>query len=51
MVGLKEDSPPDRIDCPLRRKPGGSTRAEEKPIRDTACRMREKGLDMPCDSY
>ena len=29
----------------------GSTRAEEKPLRDTACRLRGKGLDMPCDSY
>ena len=40
-----------RIDCPLGRKPGGSTRAEEKPLRDTACRLRGKGLDMSCDSY
>ena len=40
-----------RIDCPYGRKPGGSTRAEEQPIRDTACRLRGKGLDMPCDSY
>ena len=28
-----------------------STRAEEKPLRDTACRLHGKGLDMPCDSY
>ena len=37
--------------CPLGRKPGGSTRAEEKPIRDIVCRLRGKGLDMPWDSY
>ena len=48
---FKEDCPPHRIDCPLGRKPGGSTRAEEKPIRDTACRLRGKGLDMSCNSY
>ena len=24
---------------------------EEKPLRDTACRLCGKGLDMPCDSY
>ena len=40
-----------RIDSPLGRKLGGSTRAEEKPLRDTACRLCGKGLDMPCDSY
>ena len=40
-----------RIECPLGRKPEGSIRAEEKPLRDTACRLRRKGLDMPCDSY
>ena len=51
MVRFKEECPPHRIDCPLGRKPGGSTRAEEKPLRDTACRLRGKGLDMPCDSY
>ena len=51
MVRFQEECPPHRIDCPLGRKPGGSTRAEEKPIRDTACRLRGKGLDMPCDSY
>ena len=51
MVRFKEEYPPHRIDCPLGRKPGGSTRAEEKPIRDTACWLRGKGLDMPCDSY
>ena len=45
------ECPPHRIDCPLGRKPWGSTRAEEKPIRDTACRLRGKGVDMPCDSY
>ena len=50
MVRFKEESPPYRIDCPLGRKPGGSIRAEEKPLRDTACRLRGKGLDMPCDS-
>ena len=27
------------------------SRAEEKLIRDTACRLRGKGLDMACDSY
>ena len=51
MVGFKEECPPHRIDCPLGIKPGGSTRAEEKPTRDTACRLQGKGLDMPCDSY
>ena len=51
MVRFKEECPPHRIDCPLGRKPEGSTRAEEKPLRDTACRLRGKGLDMPCDSY
>ena len=51
MVRFKEEYPPHRIDCPLGRKPGGSTRAEENPLRDTACRLRGKGLDMPCDSY
>ena len=40
-----------RIDCPLGRKLGGSTQTEEKPLRDTACWLRGKGLDMPCDSY
>ena len=39
------------LTVPLGRKPGGSTRAEEKPLRDAACRLRGKGLDMPCDSY
>ena len=33
MVQFKEECPPHRIDCPLGRKPGGSTRAEEKPLR------------------
>ena len=33
MVRFKEECPPHRIDCPLVRKPGGSSRAEEKPIR------------------
>ena len=51
MVRFNEECPPHRIDCPLGRKPGGRTRAEEKPLRDTACRLRGKGLDMPCDSY
>ena len=51
MVRFKEECPPHRIDCPLGRKLGGSTRAEEKPPRDTVCRLRGKGLDMPCDSY
>ena len=51
MVRFKEECPPHRIDCPLGRKPGGSTRAEEKPLRDTACWLRGKRLDMPCDSY
>ena len=51
MVRLKEGCPPYRINCPLGRKPGGSPWAEEKPIRDTACRLHGKGLDMPCDSY
>ena len=36
MVRFKKECPPHRIDCPLGRKPGGSTRAEEKPMRDTA---------------
>ena len=51
MVRFKEERPPHRIDCLLGRKPGGSTRTEEKPIRDSACRLRGKGLYMPCDSY
>ena len=51
MVRFKEKCPPHRIDCPLGRKPRGSTRAEEKPLRDTACWLCGKGLDMPCDSY
>ena len=51
MVRFKEECPPHRIDCPLRRKPGGSTRSEEKSLLDTACRLRGKVLDMPCDSY
>ena len=46
MVRLKEVCS-HRIDCRQGRKPIGSTRAEEKPIRDTACRLRadcvEKG--------
>ena len=49
VVRFKEECP-HRIDCLLGRKPGGGTRVEEKPIRDTACRLRGKGLDMPCDS-
>ena len=48
---FKEKCPPHGINCHLGRKPGGSTRAEEKPIRDTAWGLRGKGLDMPCDSY
>ena len=51
MVRFKEEYPPHRIDCPLGRKPGVNTRAEEKPQRDTACRLREKGLDISCDFY
>ena len=51
MVRFKEECPPHRIDCPLGRKPGRSTRAGKKPIRDTACLLRVKELDMPCDSY
>ena len=51
MVRFKEECPPHRIDCPLGRKPGRSTRAEEKPLRDTPCWLRGKVLDMPCDSY
>ena len=51
MVQFKEECPSHRTDCPLGRKPGGSTRAEEKSLQDTACRLRGKGLDMPCDSY
>ena len=50
-VRFKEECPPHRIDCLQGRKPGGSTRVEENPIRDTACRLRGKGLNMPCDSY
>ena len=42
---------PHRIDWTLERKPGGGTWAEEEPTRDTVCRLREKELDMPCDSY
>ena len=51
MVWFKEECPPHRIDCPLGRKLGGSTQEEEKPIWNTACRLHEKRLDMPCDSY
>ena len=51
MVRSKEEYPPHRIDCPQGRKLGGSTRAEEKLIRDTGCRLRRKGLDMPYDFY
>ena len=51
MVRFKEEYPPHRNDCPQGRKPGGSTRAEEKPLRDTARRRRGKGLDIPYDSY
>ena len=50
MLGWNEDCPSHRNDCPLGRKPGGSTWAEEQPIRDTACWLRGKGLNMPCDS-
>ena len=39
MVRFKEECPPHRIDCPLGRKPRGSTRAKEKPLRDTACHV------------
>ena len=49
VVRFKEACPPHRTDFPLRRKPGGVTRAEEKPILNTACRLRGKGLDIPCD--
>ena len=31
-------------------KPRRNTRAEEKPMRDAAYRLRGKVLDMPCDS-
>ena len=48
---FKEECPPHKIDCPLGKKPGGGTQAEEKLIRDTASRMRGKGLDMRCDFY
>ena len=51
LVRLKEECPLHRIDCPLGRKPGGGTQIKEKSIRHTACRLRGKGLDMPCDSY
>ena len=51
MVRFKEECPPHRIDCPLGRKLEGSTWVEEKPLWDTACWLRGKGLDMPCDSY
>ena len=51
LSDLKEACPCHRIDCPLGRKPGGHTRTEEKPIRDTACRLHGKRLYMPCDSY
>ena len=47
MVQFKEECPHHRIDRPL----GRSTRTEEKPLRDTTCRLCGKGLDMPCDSY
>ena len=43
IVRFKEECPPHRIDCRLGRKPWGSTRAEEKQLRDTACRLLRKG--------
>ena len=43
MVRFKEECPPHRIDCPLERKPGGSTRAEEKPIKTLRADCVEKG--------
>ena len=51
IVLFKEECLPHRIDCPLGRKPGGSTGAEEKPTWDTVCWLLGKRLDMPCDSY
>ena len=35
MVRFKKDCPPHRIDCPLGRKLGGSTRAEKKKRHET----------------
>ena len=51
VVRFKEECPSHRIDCPLGRKLGGSTRVEEKQIWDTVCWLRGKGLDMLYDSY
>ena len=51
VVRFKEECAPHRIDCPLERKQEEGTRAEEKPIRDTACWLHEKELFMSCDSY
>ena len=39
------------LTVPWEKEPGESTRAEEKPIQDTAWRLRGKGLAMPCGSY
>ena len=33
------------------KKTGRKHRNGRKPLQDTACRLRGKGLDMPCDSY
>ena len=51
MVWFKEEYLSYRIDCLLRRKLGGGTQTEEKSIKDNACRLRGKWLDMSCDSY
>ena len=52
---LKKTVPLIELTVPRGRKPGGSTRAEEKTDMrhcvPTACRLRGKRLDMPCDSY
>ena len=51
IVWFKEECSLHRIDYPLGRKLGGGTRAEEKPIQDTVCQLRGKGLDIPYDFY
>ena len=43
MVRFKEECSPHRIDCPLGRKPGGGTQAEEKPYETLRADCMEKG--------
>ena len=50
VVRFKEEYLSHKIDSPLGRKPEGDVRSEEKLIRDTACRLHRKWLDMSCNS-